>query len=311
MMVALGASAYAAGVFHLVTHAFFKALLFLAAGSVILALHHEQDIRKMGGLAKVMPITYVCFLVGALALAALPPFSGFYSKDAVIEAVRASHLAAAPYAYYCVLIGALVTAFYIFRIFFLVFHTQPRSNAAQAKYCQKTSNLVKLSLIALAIPSLLAGFLLAPQFLNASGAGLLRASLFVLPSHHAAFTESLFSLATLFALAGIFLAYLCYLKIPTLPSWVQGHFSWIYRILVDKYGFDAFNQRVFANGGRRLAELFFSVDANVLDDKLIDGSGRRISWLSSVLRRLQSGLIYQYAFLMVLSVIIFLLVFSL
>jgi NADH-quinone oxidoreductase subunit L len=118
MMVALGASAYAAGIFHLVTHAFFKALLFLAAGSVILALHHEQDIRKMGGLAKVMPVTYVCFLVGALALAALPPFSGFYSKDAIIEAVQASHLPAAHYAYYCVLIGALVTAFYIFRIFF-------------------------------------------------------------------------------------------------------------------------------------------------------------------------------------------------
>ncbi len=311
MMVGLGASAYAAGIFHLVTHAFFKALLFLAAGSVILALHHEQDIRKMGGLAKVMPVTYVCFLVGALALAALPPFSGFYSKDAIIEAVQASHLPAAHYAYYCVLIGALVTAFYIFRIFFLVFHTKPRSNAAQARYCQKTSRLVKLSLIALAIPSLVAGFLLAPRFLNESGAGLLRASLLVLPSHQAVLTENLFNLATRFALVGIALAYLCYLQIPALPSWLQGHFSWIYRLLVNKYGFDTFNQRVFADGGRRLAQLFFSVDANVLDDRLIDGSGRRISWFSSVLRRLQSGLIYQYALLMVLSVIIFLLVFSL
>jgi len=311
MMVALGASAYAAGIFHLVTHAFFKALLFLAAGSVILALHHEQDIRKMGGLAKVMPVTYVCFLVGALALAALPPFSGFYSKDAIIEAVQASHLPAAHYAYYCVLIGALVTAFYIFRIFFLVFHTKPRSNAAQARYCQKTSRLVKLSLIALAIPSLVAGFLWAPDFLNESGAGLLRASFFILPSHQAALSENLFSLATLFALAGILLAYLCYLQIPALPFWLQGYFSWIYRVLVNKYGFDTFNQRVFADGGRRLAQLFFSVDSNVLDDRLIDGSGRRISWLSSVLRRLQSGLIYQYALLMVLSVIIFLLVFSL
>lgn len=306
MMVGLGASAYAAGIFHLVTHAFFKALLFLAAGSVILTMHHEQDIRKMGGLVKVMPMTYACFLVGALALAALPPFSGFYSKDAIIDAVHASTLPAASYAYYCVLIGAMVTAFYIFRAFFLVFHTQARK---PVKHYQKTTTIVKLSLIVLAIPSAIAGILLVPSFLNVPG--LLASSLSVLPNHKLMATEHLLSPATIFSSIGIVLAWFCYLQFPAIPAWAQKHFSWLYQILVNKYGFDAFNQTVFANGGRWLAKLFFNVDANVLDEKLIDGSGRRISWLSNVLRRLQSGYIYQYAFIMVLGIIIFLLAYSL
>ena len=299
MMVALGASAYAAGIFHLVTHAFFKALLFLAAGSVIIAMHHEQDIRKMGGLARVMPLTYVCFLVGALALAALPPFSGFYSKDAIIDAVHASTLPAAAYAYYCVLIGALVTAFYIFRAFFLVFHTKARM---PVKHYQKTTTIVKFSLIVLAVPSAIAGFLLVQPFLNVPG--LLAGSLSVLPNHQMLTSEQLLSTATIFSLLGIVLAWFCYCQFSAIPIWAQKHFAWLYRVLVNKYGFDAFNQSVFANGGRRLAKIFFNVDANVLDQKLIDGSGRRISWLSNVLRRLQSGYIYQYAFIMVLGIII-------
>lgn len=304
MMVGLGASAYAAGIFHLVTHAFFKALLFLAAGSVILALHHEQDIRKMGGLAKAMPLTYSCFLVGALALAALPPFSGFYSKDAIIEAVHASSLPAASYAYYCVLIAAMVTAFYIFRVFFLVFHTPSRLSNDQLHHLQKTSRIVRLSLIALAIPSLIAGVLLAPAFLNSS---LFKSSLILTNLH----PVKPLTLATLFSLIGVGLAWVCYLKIPVLPIWLEKHFSLITRILVNKYGFDAFNQRVFADGGRRLAQLFFQVDTEVLDSTLVDGSSRRINWLSSLLRRLQSGTLYQYALVMVLSIVIFLLVYSL
>lgn len=306
MMVGLGASAYAAGMFHLVTHAFFKALLFLAAGSVILTMHHEQDIRKMGGLAKVMPITYVCFLNGALALAALPPFSGFYSKDAIIDAVHASTLPAAPYAYYCVLIGALVTAFYIFRAFFLVFHTQAR---VPIKHYQKTTTIVKFSLIVLAIPSAIAGLLLAQSFLNVPG--LLAGSLSVLPNHNRMATEHLLSAATIFSAIGIVLAWFFYLQFPAIPAWMKKHFAWLYRVLINKYGFDAFNQTVFANGGQRLAKLFFNIDANVLDEKLIDGSGRCISWISSVLRRLQSGYLYQYAFIMVFGIIIFLLAYSL
>ena len=306
MMVGLGASAYAASMFHLVTHAFFKALLFLAAGSVILTMHHEQDIRKMGGLAKIMPLTYVCFLVGALALAALPPFSGFYSKDAIIDAVHESTLPAASYAYYCVLMGALVTTFYIFRAFFLVFHSQARM---PIKHYQKTTAIVKFSLIILAIPSAIAGFLLVRPFLNIPG--LLTNSLWVLPGHDVILTEHLFSAATVFSLIGIVLAWFCYYQFPVIPAWVRKHFAWLYQVLVNKYGFDAFNQIVFANGGRWLAKIFFNVDVNVLDEKLIDGSGRRISWLSNILRRLQSGYIYQYAFVMVLGIIIFLLAYTL
>lgn len=305
MMVGLGASAYAAGIFHLLTHAFFKALLFLAAGSVILTMHHEQDIRKMGGLAKVMPVTYSCFLVGALALVALPPFSGFYSKDAIIDAVHASTLPAASYAYYCVLIGAFVTAFYIFRAFFSVFHSQAR---APIKKYQKTTGIVKFSLMALAIPSALAGILLAHPFLNTPG--LLTGSLWVLPNHKILTAEHTLSTATIFSILGIVLAWICYLRFPAIPAWARKHAGWLYRILINKYGFDAFNQTVFANGGRRLAKLFFSVDANVLDEKLIDGSGRRINWLSNVLRQLQSGYLYHYAFIMVLGIIIFLLAYS-
>lgn len=319
MMVALGASAYAAGMFHLVTHAFFKALLFLAAGSVILALHHEQDMRKMGGLAKFMPITYITFLIGALALAAIPPFAGFYSKDAIIEAVHFSHLAAAPYAYICVLIGAFVTAFYIFRAFFLVFHTQERFSAEQKKHLQESPGVVKLSLIALAIPSVLAGYLLAHLFLNPQG--FLSGTLFVLPEHKdlAELVTTLSpiktllinNLALLFALAGIVMAWLCYSRFPIIPTWTQERFSLLYRILVRKYGFDEFNQIVFADGGRRLAQLFFKGDAKVLDKRLVDGSGRRIAWLSGVLRRLQSGYLYEYSWIMVLGIVIFLLAFSL
>lgn len=316
MMVALGASAYAAGIFHLVTHAFFKALLFLAAGSVILALHHEQDMRKMGGLVKFMPVTYTTFLIGALALAAVPPFAGFYSKDAIIEAVRSSHLFSADYAYTCVLIGAFVTAFYIFRAFFLVFHTEARFSAEQRKSLQESHGVVKLALIALAIPSLLAGYLLFHLFLNPQG--FLSNTLFVLPAHQdLAVTPTFVSIKTvlinnlgmLFALAGIATAWLCYSRFPTLPAWAQKRFSLFYRILMHKYGFDEFNHIVFVDGGRRLAQLFFKGDAKVLDKRLVDGSGRRIAWLSSLLRRLQSGYLYEYSWIMVLGIIIFLMVF--
>jgi len=358
MMVALGASAYAAGIFHLVTHAFFKALLFLAAGSVMMALHHEQDMRKMGGLGKYLPITYITFLIGALALAAVPPFAGFYSKEAIIEAVHLSHLPAAQYAYFCVLIAAFVTAFYIFRAFFLVFHgkecdiysqqldfrqgaarratgvykwymriasqagTQTENSSAKSisEGCRYQSPaVVKLALITLAIPSLLAGYLLARLFLNTKG--FLSTVLFILPAHpiatafSATFSpmKTLFillinNLALLFSLLGIVLAWLCYSQYPALPRRIQKHFSWCYHLLVRQYGFNELYQTVFAEGGRRLAKLFFRVDANVLDKRIIDGSGRRISWLSSTLRRVQSGYLYEYAWVMVLGIVIFLLI---
>jgi NADH-quinone oxidoreductase subunit L len=316
MMVGLGASAYAAGIFHLVTHAFFKALLFLAAGSVILALHHEQDMQKMGGLGKLMPCTYIGFLVGALALAALPPFAGFYSKEAIIAAVHLSHLPAAHYAYYCVLLGAFVTAFYIFRAFFLVFHGNERFTSVQKKHLRASPTIVKITLIALIIPSLLVGYLLANSILNTHG--FLSGALFVLSAHQALATPFsaiktmlIDNLAVFFALVGLVLAWLYYSRFPALPIFTQKHFSNLYRILVHKYGFDEFNQVVFADGGRRLAKWFFKADADVLDHYFIDGSGRRISWLSMLLRRLQSGYLYQYAWVMILGIVIFLLIFLL
>lgn len=317
MMVALGASAYAAGIFHLVTHAFFKALLFLAAGSVILAMHHEQDMRKMGGLRKFMPITYSTFLIGALALTAVPPFAGYYSKDAIIEAVHLSHLSAAPYAYYCVLIGAFVTALYTFRAFFMVFHTNERFSKEQRKHIHESPGVVKIALIALAIPSLIAGYLLAGPFLKTHG--FLSSTLFVLPEHKQLIPLEPFAikefivdhLALLFALVGIGIAWLCYSRFPALPDKLKKHFLWLYQFLVRKYGFDEFNQTVFADGGRRLAKLFFRGDANLLDHYLVNGAGRRISWLSSVLRQLQSGYLYQYSWVMVAGIVIFLLVFAL
>ena len=318
MMVALGASAYAAGIFHLVTHAFFKALLFLAAGSVILALHHEQDMRKMGGLRRFMPVTYSTFLIGALALAAVPPFSGFFSKDAIIEAVHSSHLYAATYAYLCVLIGAFVTAFYSFRAFFLVFHSDARFSEEQKKHLKESPGVVKIALIALAIPSLLAGYLLSHLILNPHG--FLSTALFVLPPHKElavlANTSSIKTLvinnlALLFALFGIAVAWLCYSRFPFIPNGMRERFSLLYRILIRKYGFDEFNQIVFVEGGQRLAQLFFKGDAKLLDKRLVDGSGHGIARLSRMLRRLQSGYIYEYSWIMVFGIVIFLMVFSL
>lgn len=317
MMVAIGASAYAAGIFHLITHACFKALLFLAAGSVILALHHEQDMRKMGNLRKYLPITYVTFLIGALALAALPPFAGYYSKDAIIEAVHLSHLPGAHYAYYCVLIGAFVTAFYIFRALFMVFHGNEHLNAHTREHLHEPSWTVRLPLILLAIPSVVIGAILAGPLLYQ---GLLGKSVFVLPQANVlgqmaveyqgplhAIVEVVHSLPGWLAVAGILLAWVCYVRYPKLPQLIAQRFSWIYAVLVRKYGFDDFNQIVFANGSRNLAKVFFEVlDARLLDHDMVNGSGRLIAWCSRSARKLQSGYLYHYAFAMILGLLAFL-----
>lgn len=317
MMVALGASAYAAGIFHLVTHAFFKALLFLCAGSVILALHHEQDMRKMGGLAKLMPITCGTFLIGALALTAIPPFAGYYSKDVIINAVHLSHLSAAGYAYYCVLIGAFVTSLYTFRAFFLIFFTDTRLSEEQKKHIHESPGVVKIALIGLAVPSLIAGFLLMGPFLKSPA--ILSSVLFVLPAHAQQvllepLTVKAFiidHLALWFALMGIATAWLCYSRFPFLPDKIKRNFSWLYQLLVRKYGFDEFNQTVFVDGGLHLAKLFFKADTHLLDHYLVNGAGRGISWVSSLLRRLQSGYLYQYSWVMVASIVFLLLIFAL
>lgn len=317
MVVALGASAYAAGIFHLITHACFKALLFLAAGSVILAMHHEQDIRQMGNLRKYMPITYICFFIGAWALAALPPFAGFYSKDAIIDAVHLSQVPGAHYAYYCVLIGTFVTAFYIFRAFFMVFHTEERMTSHLRSELKESPWVVWLPLVVLAIPSVVIGAVLVGPLLFHS---LLANSVFVLPQdnvlatmatdYHGALSMSLHAVYNLpfwLAFSGLLLAWLFYVKFPQAPAYFAERLQVLYRVLVLKYGFDDFNQLVFVNGTQKLSSIFFDVgDVKILDHHLVNGSGRAINWISHQLRKLQTGYLYHYAFAMIIALLLFL-----
>lgn len=319
MAVALGASAYDAAIFHLITHAFFKALLFLAAGSVIIALHHEQDMRKMGGLVKYMPITYATFMIGSLALCAIPPFAGFYSKDLIIEAARLSSLPGARYAYYCVLAGAFITPIYTFRAVFMTFHTQDRTDAHLRGKIQESPWVVLIPLMALAIPSIFAGGFLVGKmiFMNSS---LLGDSIFVLPQHnvfaslheeyHGAILMALDAGKTLafwLAIAGIITAWAFVMKFPRWSEIIKRRFAIIYAILVHKYGFDEFNKVVFVDGTRELGQEFYSVgDVKLIDGVFVNGSGRAINMFAKAGRALQSGYLYHYALAMVLGILFFL-----
>lgn len=319
MMAANGVSAYSAGIFHLVTHAYFKALLFLAAGSVIIAMHHEQNLWKMGNLRKYMPITYVTFLIGALALCAIPPFAGYYSKDAIIEAVHLSAIPGATYAYYCLLIGGFVTALYIFRAFFLAFHTQEKMDNETRQHLHETSKVITIPLIVLAIPSTFIGMLLAYPMLY-SPTPMLGNTIFVLPGHNvlAQMAQHFHSLlwATLdavkllpfwFAVAGIVVAWLNYVMFPDWPKQLQKRLKLIYRILVDKYGFDAFNNLVFVRGAKLLSNVFYYyADLKLIDSWMVNGSGRGINRISAWLKKLQTGYLYHYALAMILGLFIFL-----
>lgn len=319
MAVALGASAYSAAIFHLITHAFFKALLFLAAGSVIIALHHEQDMRKMGGLARYLPVTYLTFLIGTLALCAIPPFSGFYSKDVIIEAVRLSTLPGARFAYYCVLIGAFITPVYMFRALFMTFHTQERVEPALRGKIYESPWVVLVPLVLLAIPSIVAGQFMIDRMLF-SPAKLLGDTIFVLPEHNVlnqlavdypgAKLMALKAGLTLpfwLAIAGIFTAWLFIAGFPSWSVFLKKRFALIYNILVRKYGFDDFNQIVLVRGTEDTGRLFYQVgDVKILDGVFVNGSGRGIRWLAQAARFLQTGYIYQYALAMVLGLLVFL-----
>jgi NADH-quinone oxidoreductase subunit L len=319
MIAALGASAYSAGMFHLFTHACFKALLFLAAGSVIIGMHHEQDMRKMGNLWKYMPITYITFLVGALALCAIPPFSGFYSKDTIIDAIHVATIPGAKYAYICVLLGSFVTALYTFRAFFMTFHTKERMDDHIRKSIHESKAVVLIPLIILAIPSILIGLLFAGPMLFDQNS-LLGDTVFVAPQYdtlgqiahdfHGAWAMAIHSVVTLpfwLAVSGIIAAWVCYIAVPGLPAWAARRFALLHRIMVNKYGFDEFNNWFFVRGGRKLATWLFQVgDVKILDDFMVNGSGRVIAWLSATTRKLQSGYLYHYALAMVLGVLIFL-----
>ena len=338
MTVALGASAYSVAIFHLMTHAFFKALLFLAAGSVIMGMHHDQDIRNMGNLKKYMPVTWITSLIGSLALIGTPFFAGFYSKDSIIEAVKFSHITGSSFAYFAVLTGVFVTAFYSFRMYFLVFHGKEKwrttSHAHDANHDETHHGLspadsphepgwvIKLPLILLAIPSVFIGYLaIEPMLFGQFFSDVITVDSARHPAimelaHH--YAEKLHSPAGMalhgfltlpFVLAafGVGLAWIFYIKRPDIPAKIQQKFSFICQILNNKYGFDSFNERVFAGGARRIGERLWQIgDVQLIDGAIVNGTARLIGRISSKVRHLQSGLIYHYAFAMIIGVFLFL-----
>jgi NADH-quinone oxidoreductase subunit L len=361
MTVALGASAYSVSVFHLMTHAFFKALLFLAAGSVIIGMHHNQDIRWMGGVRKYMPITWITFLLGSLALIGTPLFAGFYSKDSIIEAVRDSHLWGAGFAYFAVIAGVFVTAFYSFRLYFLVFHGKERydqnpdahhgdahHDAAQpalfsdeepavsqhdshdqkdqahdsghghheAHQPKESPWVVTAPLLLLALPSVVIGFMTIRPMLYGE---FFKDSIFVNLEKHPALEEmakvfhgpvqmalhGLTAAPFWLALAGVALSYYMYLVNPALPAAIKARSGFIYQLLENKYYMDWFNENVLARGARALGTgLWKGGDQGVIDGFLVNGSWRAIAKLAGVVRWIQSGYIYHYAFGMILGVLV-------
>ncbi|MFO7543074.1 MAG: NADH-quinone oxidoreductase subunit L [Thiobacillus sp.] len=324
MTVALGASAYSVAIFHLMTHAFFKALLFLAAGSVIIAVHHNQDIRYMGGLKKYMPITWITSLIGSLALIGTPFLSGFYSKETIIEAVKLSNLPMADLAYWAVLIGVFVTAFYSFRMYFLVFHGKERFHNAHHGHDDdhahhgggtphETPWVITGPLLALALPSLAIGYMTIEPMLYGDFFG---TAIYVADNHpvmtqlnqhfHGAAAYALHAVATLpfwLAAAGVGLSAFFYLKRPDIPAALQKRFSFLYSMLINKYWFDELYSWVFAKGARALGgTLWRHGDQNVIDGLIVNGSAHLVERLSRLVRAFQSGYIYHYAFAMLIGV---------
>ncbi len=307
MTVALGASAYAGAIFHLMTHAFFKALLFLAAGSVIIGMHHEQDMRKMGGLRKYMPITYWTALVGALALIGFPGFSGFFSKDALIEAVHVSGIPGAGYAYWCVLLGVFITAFYTFRLMFMTFHGKERMDEHTRAHLHESPWVVTLPLVLLAIPSVAAGW---PDIGPLLFGDFFQGAIYVTPGHDvlahlkeefhgpAAFVVHGFTgPAVWLALAGVLAAWFLYLKRPELAVRLREKSGALYTLLANKYYFDEFNEKVIAAGTLGLGRLLWrGGDEVLIDGVAVNGSARLVGWLAGVVRRVQTGYLYHYAF---------------
>jgi len=317
MTVALGASAYSAAIFHLMTHAFFKALLFLAAGSVIIAMHHEQDIRKMGGLKKYMPITYWVSLVGSLALIGFPGTSGYFSKDAILIATKNTDIWGADYAYLAVLLGVFVTAFYSFRMFFLVFHGEERMDEDTRSHLHETPPVVWVPLVLLAIPSAIIGWFTIDTVLFSS---YFDRAIVIFEEHGAmaAVSEAFHGPASFvlhgfaglpvyLAAGGVISAWFIYLKKPQIATAIKQRFEWLYQLLDNKYYFDRFNEIVFATGARGIGQLLWRLgDALMIDGLIVNGSARLVSWFSGVARYTQTGYLNQYAFVMISGLILLL-----
>jgi NADH-quinone oxidoreductase subunit L len=374
MTVALGASVYPVAVFHLMTHAFFKALLFLAAGSVILGMHHDQDMRNMGGLRKYMPITWITMLLGNLALIGTPFFSGFYSKDSIIDAVKLSHLPGSGFAYFAVVASVFVTALYSFRLYFLVFHGEERfrnppfpmvhapepvvvsahhgeadahgadhghAHAAHADDHGHAAHddhghdahghghgpvephespwVVWLPLVLLAIPSVIIGaWTIGPMLFGDFFAhGVVFDKVIEIAANHPALAQmgeefhgwfdmglhSLSGLPVYLAAAGVIVAWFCYMKRPELPAKIAARFPFIYRLLDNKYYLDKFNEVVFARGAVAIGTGLWKEGDQVVIDGIVNGSARAVGWFAGVLRFLQSGYIYHYAFAMIIGML--------
>jgi NADH-quinone oxidoreductase subunit L len=312
MTAALGASAYSAGIFHLMTHAFFKAVLFLGAGSVIIALHHEQDMRRMGGLKKYMPITYWTVLIGALANAGLPPFAGFFSKDAILEAVHLSTTPGAHLAYWMLVAGVFAGGLYSFRLVFMAFHGEERIEPSAKAHLRESPWVVTLPLVLLAIPSVAAGWLIGPVLFG----DFFGPSIQILPGHPALaemaadfhgvlgfILHGFTSLPLWLALAGAVLAWYLYVVDTRLPKKIAMAFGPLYALVERKYGFDELYSWLFAQGARAVGNgLWKGGDQRVIDGVLVNGSARLVGWFSGVVRLVQSGLIYWYAFMMIFGV---------
>ena len=338
MTVALGASAYSVAIFHLMTHAFFKALLFLAAGAVIMGMHHDQDIRHMGNLKKYMPVTWVTSLIGSLALIGTPFFAGFYSKDSIIEAVKFSHITGSNFAYFAVLAGVFVTAFYSFRLYFLVFHGKEKwrelkhdhhegdhehhHGLGQHDNPHEPGWVVKLPLILLAIPSVFIGYLaIVPMLHGHFFSGVIWVNAEAHPAMHELTNHFMTVLHTpagmalhgfmtlpfVLALSGVIVAWFFYMVRPDIPAFIQKNCSGINKVLENKYGFDSFNERYLAGGARKIGEKLWQIgDVELIDGAIVNGVARLIGRISGVIRHLQSGLIYHYAFAMIIGVFLFL-----
>jgi NADH-quinone oxidoreductase subunit L len=314
MTMALGASAFSAGIFHLMTHAFFKAVLFLGAGSVIIAMHHEQDMRKMGGLKKYMPITYWTMFIAALASAGVPGLSGFFSKDAIIEALHFATIPGAGFAYFCGVTTVFVTAFYTFRLLFMTFHGKPRMDHHTEEHLHESPWVVTLPLIVLAIPSIGAGWLIGPiLFGNYFGS-----TIQIMPQHEAMarmsleyhgilamMTHALTTIPFWFSVGGIVTAWYFYLVRTDLPGKIKraaGPFS---ILLERKYFIDEFYSWFFAGGARGLGKgLWKFGDVKVIDGFFINGTARVVAGTAVLMRRFQSGYIYHYAFTMIVGVFV-------
>ena len=341
MTVALGASAYSVAIFHLMTHAFFKALLFLAAGSVIIGMHHDQDIRNMGGLRKYMPITWITSLIGSLALIGTPFLAGFYSKDSIIEAVKLSHIPGAGFAYFAVLAGVFVTAFYSFRMYFLVFHGEERFGKADDAHHHEhhgdhddeevahdhhhglapgqkpheTPWVVTLPLVLLAIPSLVIGYVgIGPML----GGDYFKGVIYIDEAAHPAFAHfieefhgaaamgmhAFTSVPFFLALSGVALSWFFYMKRPDIPAAIQRRFSAINTILENKYYFDQINETVFAGGSRLLGKVLWrGGDVGIIDGLIVNGSAKLVGWVSTITRLFQTGYVYHYAFTMIIGLL--------